>query len=93
MRLVALLLAAALGHADDRAAALRRLLDSYHRAGEFDGVALAAMGGRVVFTGGYGGATPETRFRIGSITKQFTAALVLQLAEQGKLRLDGTISD
>jgi CubicO group peptidase (beta-lactamase class C family) len=30
---------------------------------------------------------------LGSITKQFTAALILQLVEEGKLKLDGKISD
>ena len=34
---------------------------------------------------------PETVFRLGSITKQFTAAIVLQLAEEGALGLDDPI--
>jgi D-alanyl-D-alanine carboxypeptidase len=37
-------------------------------------------------------ASAETLFRIGSITKQFTAAAVLQLAEQGKLKLDDELA-
>jgi len=52
--------------------------------------------GSVVFTKGYGfadlasktPATPDTRFAVGSITKQFTAASILMLVEQGKLSLD-----
>ena len=33
-------------------------------------------------------ATPETNYRLASVTKQFTAAAILQLAEDGRLRLD-----
>jgi CubicO group peptidase (beta-lactamase class C family) len=36
---------------------------------------------------------PDTKFRIGSVTKQFTAALILQLVGEGKIKLDGKISD
>lgn len=34
---------------------------------------------------------PAMRFRVGSLTKQFTAALILKLAEEGKLTLDDTV--
>lgn len=37
--------------------------------------------------------TDRTVFRIGSLTKQFTAAAVMKLVEQGKIRLDGTLKD
>lgn len=37
-------------------------------------------------------ATARTVYRIGSVTKQFTSAAVLQLAEQGKLKLDDSIA-
>jgi CubicO group peptidase (beta-lactamase class C family) len=37
--------------------------------------------------------TPDTKFRLGSITKQFTATIILQLVEQGKIKLDGKLSD
>jgi CubicO group peptidase (beta-lactamase class C family) len=36
---------------------------------------------------------PETKFRLGSLTKQFTATLILQFATEGKLRLDGRLSE
>ncbi|MDX2268269.1 MAG: serine hydrolase [Bryobacter sp.] len=65
------------------------------RQGKFSGVVLIAKDGKVEFAKGYGMAdyeakrpnTLETQFRIGSITKQFTAAAILQLAEKGKLKL------
>lgn len=56
--------------------------------------------GRVLLARGYGMAdieqgvpvTDRTIFRIGSITKEFTAAAILKLAEQGRLSLDDTLS-
>src|SRR5215213_8404173 len=35
--------------------------------------------------------TAANRFRIGSITKMFTAAMIFQLAEEGKLKLTDTL--
>jgi CubicO group peptidase (beta-lactamase class C family) len=66
---------------------------------EFSGTVLVAVGGEVLVNKGYGLANltfgvpngPETKFLIGSITKQFTAVLALQLAERGLLDLDATI--
>ncbi|HEY8920145.1 MAG TPA: serine hydrolase [Chitinophaga sp.] len=80
---------------------IRQLLDKYNSYKLFNGAALVAKDGKVIYKGGVGYAnfeweirnTPDTRFRLGSITKQFTAMLILQLAEQGKLKLDGHISD
>jgi CubicO group peptidase (beta-lactamase class C family) len=56
--------------------------------------------GEVIFVKGYGFAdlkartpvTPETMFRIGSITKMFTWTSVMQLVEQGKLDLDADVN-
>ncbi len=72
-----------------------------HSYGQFNGAVLVSEGGRVVYRKGFGLANMEwnipneadTKFRLGSITKQFTAMLILQLAEQGKLKLDGKLSD
>jgi CubicO group peptidase (beta-lactamase class C family) len=62
-------------------------------------VAAAAQKGRTLLTKAYGMADLEhdvpnsvaTRFEIGSNSKQFTAAAILLLAEQGKLRLDDDV--
>lgn len=56
--------------------------------------------GTLVYTHAYGNArlepaipaTPEMRYKIGSISKQFTATAILMLAEQGKLSLDDPVS-
>ena len=65
----------------------------------FMGAILVAQDGKILFDKGYGSANlewkipndGETRFRLGSLTKQFTAASILLLQERGKLRLDTPI--
>jgi D-alanyl-D-alanine carboxypeptidase len=70
-------------------------------SGHVAGAAVAVLrDGQLVFSRGYGRAnlelaapvTEKTVFRIGSLTKQFTAAGVLLLAEQGKLKIDDKLS-
>jgi D-alanyl-D-alanine carboxypeptidase len=68
--------------------------------GQFSGTVLVARNGVPVFRQAFGLAnrewgipnTPDTKFRIGSITKQFTATAILQLAEAGKLSVDDPVS-
>lgn len=87
--------------AQDHAAKIQEVLTLAHKYRQFNGTALVAENGRGVYKGGFGLAnmewhipnTPDTKFRLGSITKQFTATLTLQLVEQGKIKLDGKISD
>src|SRR5688572_7000609 len=87
--------------AQDKAAKINEVLTQAHKYGQFNGAALVAEGGKVIYKQGFGMANmewgvpvaPDTRFRLGSITKQFTAVLTLQLVEQGKLKLDARLSD
>ncbi len=77
------------------------LLKQYYDYGQFNGSVLVAEKGKIIYEKGFGMANmewaipnqPDTKFRIGSVTKQFTAALVLQLVEEGKIKLDGKLSD
>jgi CubicO group peptidase (beta-lactamase class C family) len=77
------------------------LLKQYYDYGQFNGSVLVAENGKVIYKKGFGMANmewnipnqPDTKFRIASVTKQFTAALVLQLVEEGKIKLDGKIND
>jgi len=67
----------------------------------FSGSVLVAKGGKIFLDKGYGMAnyifnipnTRSTKFRIGSLTKAFTAVMVLQLVESGLLQLEGKITD
>jgi CubicO group peptidase (beta-lactamase class C family) len=77
------------------------LVKQYSDYGQFNGSVLVAEKGKIIYEKGFGLANmewaipnqPDTKFRIGSVTKQFTAALVLQLVEEGKIKLDGKITD
>ena len=87
--------------AQDQATKIQEVLTLAHKYRQFHGSALVAHNGKVVYKNGFGMAniewgipnTPDTKFRLGSITKQFTAALTLQLVEQGKIKLDAKITD
>jgi len=67
--------------------------------GTFMGAALVAIGDDIVFDEAYGSAnlewnianTPAAKFRIGSVTKQFTAASILLLKERGLIDLDAPV--
>jgi D-alanyl-D-alanine carboxypeptidase len=50
------------------------------------------LDGKLVFANAFGNATAETRYAVGSISKQFTAAAILLLQEQGKLSLDDKVA-
>jgi len=80
------------------------LLDNYTQAEfkvkEFNGTVLVMQKGKAIYRKAFGMAdrewgvanTVNTKYRIGSVTKQFTAVCILQLAEQGKLSLDDKLS-
>lgn len=95
------LMTASVALAQDNAKKIDQLLKNYHDFGQFNGAVLVGEKGKIVHAKGYGMANMEwaipvqadTKFRIGSVTKQFTAAVILQLAQEGKIKLDGKITD
>jgi CubicO group peptidase (beta-lactamase class C family) len=76
------------------------ILEAGYPAGEPGAAALLARGGEVIFLGAAGLADlelgvslePDMVFEIGSITKQFTAAAIMMLAEEGELSVDDPIT-
>jgi len=75
-------------------------ITTYEEMGIFSGTVLVAENGKIIINKGYGYADleldvknqKETKYRIGSLTKQFTAAAVMQLAEQNKLKTEDKLS-
>jgi len=96
---IALALLLAVPAKADRIADIDRIAKQYHALGQLDGSVLVADHGKVIYHRAFGLAnrewqiahTTDTAFRVASLTKQFTATLVMQLAEQGKLKLDDPI--
>lgn len=88
-------------NAQDKSQKIDQYLSKCNEYGVFNGSALVSEHGKVILEKGYGYANmewkipcePDTKFRLGSITKQFTAMLIMQLVERGQVKLDGKISD
>jgi CubicO group peptidase (beta-lactamase class C family) len=76
------------------------IVRSYVNSRHFSGSVLVARDEKVLFDRAYGMANWDlkvpnkstTKFRLGSVTKQFTAAAILRLEEQGKLKIEDKVS-
>lgn len=76
------------------------LLNLFQEYGKFNGSVLVAEKGEIIYQKGFGMANmewdipnaPDTKHRLGSVTKQFTAMLILQLASEAKLDVNTPIS-
>src|SRR5829696_9148825 len=87
---------------DDRqlATSFDKLLSKQFKGNETGATVLVSRKGQIIYKKAFGMANMELDvpmqadhvFRIGSITKQFTAVAVLQLVEQGKLNLSDEIT-
>ena len=100
--LLAVLTANARAQEPDRRLAERidRYVAPYVRMNDLSGVLAVTRKGRVIFEGSYGLSNRElgtrntvhTRFRIGSVSKQFTAAAILLLQERGALAVTDSLA-
>lgn len=83
----------------DVAARVNEYVDALVKSGKFNGSLLIARDGKVMVSKGYGMSnfeldvpnTPQTKFRIGSITKPFTAIAIMLLQQRGKLSVHDSI--
>src|SRR5262245_20587612 len=98
-RCIAIVLLAGAGFAQSIDARMDQIAQTYVTNKQFMGSVLVARGNDVLLSKGYGSAnlewnipnTPSTKFRLGSITKQFTAASILLLEERGKLKVEDPV--
>ncbi|MFK7775434.1 MAG: serine hydrolase [Saprospiraceae bacterium] len=77
------------------------LVNACAEYGQFNGSVLVAEKGKVIYKNGFGEANKEwnipnkadTKHRLASISKQFTAMAIVQLAAENKLKLDAPITN
>ncbi|AWC33637.1 serine hydrolase domain-containing protein [Bacillus cytotoxicus] len=80
-------------------ASIAQKLDQYLKDRAFNGTVLVTDKEHIILNKGYGYAdvqkkienTPQTKYRIGSITKTVVATSILQLQEQGKLNIQDNV--
>ncbi len=85
--------------AQDIGAKVDEYMNAGVKLGRFSSAVLVAKDGKVLLSKGYGMAnyedstpiTPQTKFRLASVTKQFTAMAILILQERGKLKVEDLI--
>jgi len=84
----------------DKPAKIHKLMSQYADCCAFTGAVLVSDHDKVIFKEGYGLAyrewnipnAPDVKFRIGSITKQFTSMLIVQQVAKGAIKLDAHLS-
>ncbi len=89
------------GCKDETERKIDELMQHYHEKELFNGSVVVAKEGEVEYARGFGNAShehnvpnrPETKFRIASVSKQFTSMLVMQKVAEGKMDLDDTIRE
>ena len=87
-------------YAQNKAELIDQLIEEYFEYDKFNGSVLVSEQGKVIYKGGFGMANmewdipnePNTKHRLGSITKQFTGMLILQFVADGKLDLQEPIT-
>lgn len=85
---------------DEFEARVVEYLNAHFYQKTFNGSVLIAKEGQILFSEGFGMAdieldvpnTPKTKFRLGSITKQFTSMLIMQLQEKGLLNVNDRLT-
>src|SRR5271170_1641237 len=89
------------GDTPDKAVKIDKFMAQYADCCSFTGTVLVSDHDRVIFKKGYGLAdrewnipnTPDVKFRLGSLTKQFTSMLIMQQVAKGTIKLDGHVTD
>jgi CubicO group peptidase (beta-lactamase class C family) len=84
----------------DTAESINKLMTDLYRRGQFNGSVIVAVKGKVIYTNGFGESNFETHEKfspstiscLASVSKQFTAMIIMMLAEKNKIKYDDPVS-
>ena len=101
MIIISFLFHTALAFCQSKEEKIDQLMNAYYKNGVFNGAILVSHQGKVIYKKAFGIAdrewnipiTTDTKFKIASLSKPFTALLTMKLIQEGKIRLDGTIKE
>lgn len=99
--IAASLVVAGFAFADDLSARITETFEHFNEGKQPGAAVLVVRGDEVLFKQGFGYAnleegvriTPDSMFRIASVSKQFTTMAIMQLADAGKLNYDDLLTD
>jgi CubicO group peptidase (beta-lactamase class C family) len=99
--IITALLACSPGYGQDISEKIDQLINSYYQNGIFNGAVLVSQKGNVVYKKAFGIAdrdwniphTTDTKFKIASLSKAFTALAIMQMVSVGEISLNGKIKD
>ncbi len=98
--LISVLCITCCGYTQDAGSKIDTLISAYSKLNKFNGSALVAKNGNILLNKGYGYRNAADKvlnneqsiFQLGSITKQFTSAVILKLEEEKKLNTSDKVS-
>jgi CubicO group peptidase (beta-lactamase class C family) len=84
----------------DTAQSINKLMSNLYERGQFNGSILVAVNGKIIYTNGFGESnfdthakfTPATLSCLASVSKQFTAMMIMMLSEKNKIKYDDPVS-
>ena len=97
----ATLLTCSQGYSQEISEKIDQLVNSYYQNGIFNGAVLVSQKGKVIYKRAFGLAdrewnipnTTDTKFKIASLSKAFTALAMMQMVSEGEISLNGKIKD
>ena len=99
--IITTLLTSSQGYGQEISEKIDQLINSYYQNGIFNGAVLVSQKGKIIYKKAFGIAdrdwnipnTTDTKFKIASLSKAFTALAMMQMVSEGEISLNGKIKE